>query len=54
MKMAKNNTAEMAQLRQRVSALNDRVMVLENRLQKTQEMMQKDVNRLVEAIRTRA
>ena len=52
--MAKNTTAEIAQLRQRVSALNDRVMVLENRLQKTQEMMQKDVNRLVEAMRTRA
>ena len=44
------NTDVTNQLRRRVSELNDRVMVLENNLRKTQEMMQKDINRLIETL----
>ena len=45
------NTDVTNQLRRRVSELNDRVMVLENNLRKTQEMMQKDINRLIETVK---
>ena len=44
------NTAEVTQLRRRVSDLTDRIVTLENNLKKTQEMIQKDMNRLVEAV----
>jgi len=45
------NTEVTNQLRRRISELNDRVMILENNLKKTQEMMQKDINRLVDVVK---
>lgn len=44
-------TTDVTQLRRRISELNDRVLVLENNLKRTQEMMQKDINRLVDVIK---
>jgi hypothetical protein len=48
--MSTKTTTDVTQLRRRISELNDRVMVLENNLKKTQEMMQNDINRLVETV----
>jgi len=51
--MAKDQSNEVNQLRRSVSALNDRVFVLENNLKKTQEMMKEDMTRLIDAIRNK-
>ena len=48
--MKKNS--DTVNLRQRISALSDRVVMLENNLKRTQEAMSSDIKKLVEAMRT--
>tara|TARA_A100001515_G_scaffold56278_1_gene44335 strand:- start:836 stop:1006 length:171 start_codon:yes stop_codon:yes gene_type:complete len=49
--MSSDNVAsEVARLRGRLSALNDKILVLEDSLKKTQQMMESDMKKVVNLV----